>query len=244
MSLKIMVVDDEPLSLKVMRSLVIPLGHTMLALRDSQEARQVAEKQRFDLAFVGMPRLDGLELARQIRSARSSRESTVVMLSAMDNTEMLRKAFGAGFMFALPKPIVASRIVPMLNAMESPKWKTTMHASRLPLFTKVNCKLGEQDFPMRSLNISETGMLLQSAHDLVLGSEVSVKFTIGEVAASLNVRACVVRKQEPQRIGIDFIGLTSEDKNAVQLYVMGRANEQKVSRRKSPDFRMRRVFNS
>ena len=45
MSLKIMVVDAEPLSLKVMRSVAVPLGHTVLTLDDSQEANQLAEKQ-------------------------------------------------------------------------------------------------------------------------------------------------------------------------------------------------------
>ena len=66
MSLKIMVVDDEPLSLQLIRSLAAPSGHTVLTFGDSQEAGERAEKQRFDVSFVGMrmPQLDGLELAR------------------------------------------------------------------------------------------------------------------------------------------------------------------------------------
>ncbi len=66
MSLKIMVVDDEPQSSKLIRSLAAPLDHTVLTFEDSQAAGQRAENQRFDVAFVGMgtPKLDGLELAR------------------------------------------------------------------------------------------------------------------------------------------------------------------------------------
>jgi len=60
MSLKIMVVDEEPTSLKLLRSLAAPLGHTVLTFEDSLEAGQRAEQQRFDVAFVSMrmPALD------------------------------------------------------------------------------------------------------------------------------------------------------------------------------------------
>lgn len=242
MSLKIMVVDDESLSLKVMRSLAVPLGHTVLTFGDSQEANQQAEKQRFDVVFVGMPRQDGLELARQILNARPNSETTVVMLSPTDDIKMLREAFGAGVTFVLPKPIVKARVIPMLTAMESPGWKTRRHAARLPLFTEVHCKWGDRDFPMRSMNISEVGMLLQSSHDVEVGQEVSLEFEIAEVGAFLKVRARVVRKEATERVGIEFFGLAPEDQNAIQLYVMGRLKGHSTPRDLS-GIRMRRLFN-
>src|SRR6266851_9180758 len=103
MSLKIMVVDDEPLSLQLIRSLAAPAGHTVLTFEDSQEAGERAETQRFDVTFVGipMPQLDGLELARRIRNSRPNRETTIVMLSAADDIGNLRKAFGEGADFVL-----------------------------------------------------------------------------------------------------------------------------------------------
>lgn len=90
MSLKIMVVDDEPGSLtKMMRSLVAPFGHTVLTFEGSQQAGERAQKQRFDVAFVGMrmPQLDGPELTRRIRNSQPNRETTIVMLSATDDIE-------------------------------------------------------------------------------------------------------------------------------------------------------------
>src|SRR2546430_7715120 len=106
MSLKIMVVDDEPLSLQLIRSLATPSGHTVLTFEDSQEAGERAEKQRFDVTFVGMrmPQLDGLELARRIRNSEPNRETTIVMLSATDDIGNVRKAFGEGADFVLTKP--------------------------------------------------------------------------------------------------------------------------------------------
>jgi CheY-like chemotaxis protein len=241
MSLKIMVVDEEPLSQKVMRSLAVPLGHTVLTPHDSQEAGQEAEKRRFDVVFMGMPRSDGLELTQQIRKSHSCNNSIIVMLTATNDIDLLRKAFGAGATFVLPKPVGASRVVPMLAAIESPKWKEARHAARLPLFTEVNCKSGDQNLPMRSMNISETGMLLQSSHDVEMGQEVSLEFKISEVRASLNVRARVVRKQGPLNVGLDFVNLAPEDMNAIQLYVMGHLTEA-VPQKDSSGPQMRRLF--
>ena len=227
MSLKIMVVDDEQQSMKLMRSLAAPLDHTVVTFEDRREAGQRAEKQRFDVAFLGMrlPQLDGLELARQIRSSEPNREATIVMLSATDDIESLRKAFGEGADFVLTKPLTAGRIRPMLAAMDSPGWKGKRHAARLPLITEVICTWNDRQFPLRSLNISESGMLLQALVDVEVGQEIGLEFKIAEVRASLNVLGRIVRKEGTERVGVAFVGLAPEDLNAIQLYVMGRLKD-------------------
>jgi len=219
MSLKILIVDDEPVSVQLMRSLATPLNHTVLALQDSQEAGQRTDKQRFDVVFVGM---GGLELTRRIRNSQPNRETTIVVLSATEDIKSLREAFGEGADLVLTKPISAVRLRPMLAAMDSPGWLGKRHAARLPLFTEVNCTWGERQFPLRSMNISQSGMLLQPSLDVEVGQEVSLDFKIREVRASLNVRARIVRKEGTLRAAIEFIGLAPEDQNAIQLYVMGR----------------------
>ena len=243
MSLKIMVVDDEALTLKVMRSLTVPLGHRVVTLDNGQEARQHAEKERFDVIFVGMPGPDGIKLARQILDSQPNKDTVVVLLSVKDDIVTLREAFGAGATFVLPKPIASARILPMLAAMDSPNWKARRGAARLPISTEVNCRWSNQDFPMRSMNISESGMLLRTSHEVgvEVGGEVSLEFKIAEVRASLNVRARIVRKEGSEGVGVEFVGLQVEDRNAIQLYIMGHLREQKQTR-ELPDSRMHRLL--
>jgi CheY-like chemotaxis protein len=199
-------------------------------------------KRRFDVVFVGLSQAGALELTRQIRTSEFGRETTVVMFTITHDIDVLRKAYAAGVMFVIPKPITAARVIPMLAAMDSPEWKTRIRASRLPLFTEVKCNCGDRDFLMRTMNISETGMLLQSSHDVELGQEVSLGFKIAEVGVSLNVRARIIRKEGTDRVGMEFIGLMPEDKNAIQLYVMGRLSKSTPSRNLS-DTRMHRLIN-
>lgn len=233
MSLKIMAVDDEAVSLKVVRSVAVPLNHTALTFENGQEAGQRAEKQRFDVVFVGMRTLevDGLELVRRLRNSETNRETTIVMLSPNQDIESLRKAFGEGANLVMTKPVNAARLGAMLAAMDSPGWKDKRSAARLPLFTEVQCTRGSQKFSLRSMNISESGMLLQPSLDVEVGQELSLEFKIGEVRATLSPRAHVIRKEEPDRVAVEFLDLTPEDRNAIQLYVMGRlAGEQKGPR--------------
>lgn len=95
----------------------------------------------------------------------------------------------------------------------------------MPLFTEVTCRCDDREYPLRSMNISDTGMLLQllqPAPNIDLGQEVFLEFKIAELRASLNVIARIVRNEGTDRVGVSFIGLAPEDQNAIQLYVMGR----------------------
>jgi len=228
MSLKIMIVDDEPVSLQLMRSVAAPLEHMVLAFDDRQLAWQRAEKQRFDAVFVGVSAAqpDGFELARRIRNSQVNRDTAIVMLSATDDVEVFRKAFVEGADLVLSKPLTAGRLRPMLASLESRAWKGRRHAVRLPLFAEVTCKCGDRQFPLRSLNISEGGMLLQPSLELEVGQEVSLEFKIAELRVSLNVRARIVRKVGTEQVGVQFTGLEPEQKNAIQLYVMGHLKEE------------------
>jgi CheY-like chemotaxis protein len=243
MSLKIMVVDDEPGSLTLMRSLAAPLDHTVLTFEDNQEAGQRAEEQRFDVVFVGMraPQMNGIELARRIRNSQPNRETAIVMLSATDDIGSLRKAFGEGADFVLTKPVTAGRLRPMLAAMDSPGWKGKRHSARLPLFTEAICTRDERHFPLRSLNISESGVLLQPSVDIEVGEEVRLEFKIAEVPASLNVLGRIARKEGAERVAVEFIDLAPEDRNAIQLYVMGRLKDL-TPPRDLTDVGMRRLY--
>ena len=241
MSLKILIVDNEPMSLKLMRSLAAPSGHTVLAFDNTQQASERAEKQRFDVAFLGMSQTDGLALARQIHNSTLNREAAVIMLSATGDIASVREAFGEGADFVLTKPISGARLRPMLAAMDSPGWNGKRHAARLPLFTEVTCIWDDRQVPLRSLNISESGMLLQPSVNIDIGQEVALEFKIAEVGASLSLPARIVRKEGAERVGVEFVALAPEEQNAIQLYVMGRLKDL-TRQRDLSDVRMHRMF--
>ena len=244
MPLKIMVVDEEPASMTLVRSLAAPLGHTALAFEDGRAAVERAKTQRFDVVFVGTRAAgaDELEIVREIRESEPNRETMIVALSPSDTVADMRKAFAEGADLVVGKPLTGGRLRPMLAAMDSPGWKRQRHAARLPLFTEVICTWDERQFPLRSMNISQSGILLQGPLDAEVGQEVELAFKIAEVGASLNVVGRISRRDETDRVGVEFLGLTREDQNAIQLYVLGRLKDL-TSPRDLSDVGMRRLFN-
>jgi CheY-like chemotaxis protein len=227
MSLKIMVVDDEPKVAQAMRAVATPLGHMVLPVEDYQTAGQKGETLRFDVAFVGMrlPELTGLELARRIRNSEPNREAVIVMLSETEDINSLRKAFSEGADLVLTKPVPADRLRRMLAAIDLPEWRGKRLAARLPLFTQVTCAWRGQKSSLRSMNISGSGMLLQPCIDAEIGEQVELEFQIAELRALLKVRARIIRKEGAERVAVEFVSLTPEDRNAIQVYVTGRLKD-------------------
>jgi hypothetical protein len=62
-------------------------------------------------------------------------------------------------------------------------------------------------------------MLLESSRGLELGEEINLDFTLSPGQEPLSPRAKVVHKEPPDRFGVQFHGLTSEDQETVRDYV-------------------------
>ena len=70
MSKKILIVDDEPASLRALRYFLGQEGYETIGAKDAVEALQLLAQSRFDLVLsdVKMPGLDGLALAKHVLS--------------------------------------------------------------------------------------------------------------------------------------------------------------------------------
>jgi CheY-like chemotaxis protein len=224
-----MVVDHEAKTGTLLRSVATPLGYAIFTFDDYEAAGRQGETQRFESIFVGMqsPGLNALELIHRIRHSEPNRTTFVVALSETEDISGLRNAFCEGADMFLIKPLSGDRLQRMLASFS--EWKDKRQAVRLPLVTEVSCTWDGHEFPVRSLNVSETGMLLQPAPEVEIGEEVKLAFKIPETRAFLDVTARIVRKEETDRVGVEFVGLAPEDINAIQVYILGRMKDRSRS---------------
>jgi CheY-like chemotaxis protein len=221
--MKIMVVDDEPEVLKVLKSLLESLGYEVLAISDSREAAQRAERQKLDGIFVDahMPHMDGAELVRHIRKSTSNSSVPIVMLTGYDDVETMRAGFRAGITFFLAKPPQMAALAGVLKPLHGAMLREKRSYIRLPLRTIVNCRTEKTQFTSASLNIGEGGMLLEQSGELEVGQELELRFSIPQRQEMLNPRAKVVRKEATTRIAVQFIDLAPGDRRAIQEYISG-----------------------
>ena len=103
----VLIVDDEPVNLKVLMDALEPFGYDVIAVKNGEEAlAQLGRPQRIDLVILDlmMPGMSGYEVCRRIRTEYTLLELPVLMVTAAIQTQDKMAAFEAGANDYLPKP--------------------------------------------------------------------------------------------------------------------------------------------
>jgi two-component system, sensor histidine kinase and response regulator len=112
---RILLVDDEPLNLALLRGRLTPLGYELVDASSGEEALELLAKESFDMVLldVRMPGMGGMETARRIKQLVSARDGfvPVVMLTALDDENVRREGLEAGADDFLGKPFNASELL-------------------------------------------------------------------------------------------------------------------------------------
>ena len=107
MSAKILVVDDNPINLKLVSDVLAFEGHDILTAVDAEEAQIVLAGTLPDLILmdIALPGMDGLTLTRKLKADERTRHIRVVALTAFAMKGDDQKALGAGCDGYITKPI-------------------------------------------------------------------------------------------------------------------------------------------
>ena len=106
----ILIVDDRPANLLVLRSMLEELGQNVITAHSGYEALKHLLEREFAVILldVNMPGLDGLETAALIRSRAKSRHVPIIFITA-DYTDEVRtsKGYSLGAVDYMIKPVDA-----------------------------------------------------------------------------------------------------------------------------------------
>jgi CheY-like chemotaxis protein len=118
MSARILVVEDDPVSLELMAYLLTAFGHTVLRAADGVEALRVARRELPDLVLCDnqLPVLSGVEVARELKSAAATRGIPLVSVTAAAMPGDRQRLLEAGFDGYLAKPITPETFVQEVEA--------------------------------------------------------------------------------------------------------------------------------
>ncbi len=113
--MRVLVAEDETIIRLDLRDLLERLGLEVCAeARDGEEAVRLARTEKPDVAIldVKMPKLDGIEAARQILDERPI---PIVMLTAYGQDEVVSRAVEAGVFGYLVKPFREQDLLPAIR---------------------------------------------------------------------------------------------------------------------------------
>src|ERR1700677_542172 len=85
----ILLVDDEPRNLQVLRTILDSPGHELVEASSADEALMALMQKDFAAIVldVRMPNLDGIELAKIIKQRKKTQHIPIVFLTAYDQGE-------------------------------------------------------------------------------------------------------------------------------------------------------------
>lgn len=119
--MKILIVDDEPLILEVLRMLLGQMGHEVLVAEDGETGwtQFLREKPRIVIADWVMPGCSGLELCARIRNHRDAEYTYFILLTGNSAvSQNFREAMEAGVDDFLAKPAKHDEIVARLRVAD------------------------------------------------------------------------------------------------------------------------------
>jgi CheY-like chemotaxis protein len=222
-----MAVDDEPGILRLLKTHLESWGCEVIGVVDSRQALERLKEEKVDGLFVDvmMPHVDGFYVTQQVRLLKLNGRIPIVMLTARDDAETMRKCFAAGASFFLGKPFTRERVYKLLGGTRAAMLREQQRYVRLPYSTKVDCIWGIESkhrFSSVSVNISEGGMKFAPSVGLTVGQEIEVSFQLPGMSRFIKTRAMVVREAPPNAVGIQFVKLNALDEKDLQAYIQAR----------------------
>ncbi|NQT63233.1 MAG: sigma-54-dependent Fis family transcriptional regulator [Candidatus Marinimicrobia bacterium] len=103
---KVLIVDDEPDITHLFENFLSDLGYDISTATEPEEAIELFEKEDFDVAVldINMPRISGLKLLEQFK--QTNPQLIVIMVSAIQDTDIVVKCIQHGAYDYLAKPII------------------------------------------------------------------------------------------------------------------------------------------
>jgi len=108
---RVLLVEDNGDAREMLRQVLEMNGHAVLEAADGRSGVALAGAHGFDVAIVdiGLPDIDGHEVARQIRGGRNG-QATLIALTGYGQPEDRQRALAAGFDDHLVKPVTLERL--------------------------------------------------------------------------------------------------------------------------------------
>ena len=113
----ILLVDDDPLLLDYLKTVLEHAGYATVAAGSAAEALQRVAEREADIALalldISMPGMSGLDLARRLKDHTSV---AFMFLSSVDDAETARQAASHGAVGFVVKPVDAARLLPAFES--------------------------------------------------------------------------------------------------------------------------------
>jgi PAS domain S-box-containing protein len=114
--LKVLVVDDNVDAAAMLSMLLEASGHHVVAEHGARQALERASLESFDVCLldIGLPEMDGHELAQRLRAQAPTAKAVLISVTGYGQENDRKKALAAGFNHHLTKPVDIRKLTSIL----------------------------------------------------------------------------------------------------------------------------------
>jgi len=116
---KILIVEDNEMNLKLIRTVLRAKGFLLTEARDGEEALKIAVAERPDIILIDIqiPKVDGLEVTRRIRAMDDLKDKQIIAITAHAMEGDRNKILEAGCDGYIAKPINTRTFIDEIKAI-------------------------------------------------------------------------------------------------------------------------------
>jgi DNA-binding response OmpR family regulator len=219
---KILVVDDNESTLKLINSILYTRGHMTVSANEPRDAIEKLSGEFFDLVItdVMMPGgITGFDFVRTLRAKSEFAQIPIIIVTGRRERRDIEKGVKSGADDYVVKPIDPEILISKINSLLDKKTNKqndfTAGAVKAP---------AEWDMPLEIVQITELGLEIQSSLPVPVGSKIKLKSDffdeVGIHPPVLRVVACNLQPETNlHQIQVHFVGLTEKEMTPIRLWI-------------------------
>ena len=200
----VLIVNDEPDQLRLMRGLLNKAGYSVLTADDGREGLALAKCERPDLVIsdVTMPHMDGLEFCRHLRADPELKAVPILLMSALQkDTETVVAGLRAGADDYLEIPFDSTRLIAKVSRLLE---RSRVEASYRYVVEQASDVIFTQDLSGRLTSINPAGeKFLGREQEEIIGNSFFSLF--GVIPESNGFAAVLNRANEAKEFRHQFV---------------------------------------
>ncbi len=228
MKSKILIVDDLRFFLDVQRSMLSQIDCDILTARSGLEALKIIKKDKPQLVLLDyeMPDLDGGKTCEILKKDPRYKDIPIIIISSEPSDDAKQKCISAGADQYLTKPVDQKELIEAVS--ELLKVRSSLYYPRATMRAEVYVRFEGEVKKYLSVDISVTGVFLESNDPLAPNTTVSLHFTIPTPKRDVKVQTRVSRvltADEMEQYGVfpgmamEFLNLDLEDRKYIEQYI-------------------------
>lgn len=218
---KILIIDPVYTRLLLEKTCLSRKEHKVFAVTKGLEGLEIAKNEKPNLILFSteINDIDPVEFCKKIRADEETKKTSLLMIVVKQDDKKINEVMSSGcndfITFPLNKLILDQKLEIYLNI-------ATRKAVRVMVQLRIETRSYQGFHLGTSVNLSKSGMLLETPTNLNVGDEIYVKFFLPKRTRQIETKAIIVRQEMEKNIkryGIKFIGISEEFEKMIEEFI-------------------------